>query len=254
MKKLLYALLFIFLTLFFLYLSFPFERFIGDRLCERGISYADLKVSKIPLRIEIDSLRVPSLPFKVEKLVLKPSFKIFLLRGPVPIAFEGALCGGKVEGELTYLFSNSYSLKDISYRVSGLKVETCLNSPFLSGELASYGSLTFEEGNLMGGSGKFSMKNLTLKPSSLALVKEGELFFEKAEGTYGVKGRNLVEIEAQGEGGDGSFKVKGEVNYNPRAPLYSYGSFRIKVKLEKEPFNGKEFDFTVRGNLKDLRF
>jgi len=249
MRKLLYGALFLFLTLLFLYLTFPVERFVERELCSRGISYSPpVKVRRLPLpEVRLYGLKVPGLPFELPYAVLKPS-PLILFKGDAPIEFEVAACGGRAEGWFTY------PLKELSYHLCAVGLGMCAGSPAISGDLSSSGTLSFRGRDLVKGVGEFSVDGLTLKNLSFGLFSPGEVTFKKVKGTYEVKDRNRIEVEAEGHGEEGEFRVKGEVSYNPERPLSSYCSFKIGVRLEKEPFNGKEFNFTVRGNLKELRF
>ena len=249
MRKFLYFVLFLFLTLFFLYLTFPAERFVEAELCKRGISHGPvLKVKKFPyLKVELYELKVPGVPFKIPYLSVKPS-PLILLGKEAPVEFSGSACGGEVKGWFTYPF------KGLSYHLCMLSIEECLGDSRVGGRLSSSGTLTFSGKELAKGIGEFSIDNFTLKNLTFGLFSTEKLTFEKVKGTYEVKRKNLIEVEAEGHGKEGQFELKGEVNYNPTEPLSSYGSFKIRVKLETEPFNGKEFNFTVRGNLKELRF
>jgi len=247
MRKLLYLLLFLFLTLFFLYLTFPFERFVRAELCDRGISYASLKLRRFPLQIELEEVKAPYLPFKVERLTVKPSLLILFKEG-TPVKFKAYLCGGKIEGWFTY------PLRELSYRLCSVVIGRCVEGGAVDGALSSSGALTFSGRDLIRGVGEFSINDFTLKNLSFGLFSTEKLTFEEVKGTYEVRKKNLVEVEAEGHGKEGSFELKGSLSYNPKEPLSSYASFKIKVKLKKEPFNGKEFNFTVRGNLRELRF
>jgi len=241
MRKALYILAFFIFFFLFLYLTFPFKRVAESYLCSLNLNYKELEVKRFPLRLSLKGVELPGLPFLVERLSLEPSLTT-LLSSKKRVKFRAELCGGRAEGYFTY------PLGTVNYTLKSVELKECFRGSVKSGELSSAGSLEFKRGELTGGSGDFTVKNLSLEGLSFGLLKAPELRFNRVDGLYRVKGKNLVEIEAQGEGDEARFKATGVLNYNPRAPMSSYLSLKLAFNLK-----GSEFKFNVRGSLNTLR-
>ncbi|WP_456456155.1 type II secretion system protein GspN [Thermovibrio sp.] len=242
MRKLLYGLLFIFLTLLFTYLTFPFDRLISSKLCGR-VSYKSLSFSRFPLKITLYGLKLPNLNLKVDYLELSPSL-LSLVRGKKEFFFKGSACKGTFEGESTY------PLSKLTFNLSGIDLSCPLNSA--EGKLSGKGELLFKGRDIVAGEGEFKVSKLKLLNLNFGLFKFGSLSLGDLKANYTVKRKNLIKVKAESFGKDASLKVKGEVFYTPLAPLNSYVNLIVKVKVNKEPFNGKEFSFSIRGNLRNL--
>ncbi len=242
MKKLLYGLLFVLLTLFFTYITFPFERLISGEFCGE-LSYENLSFTRFPPKLTLYGLSVPNSGLKVKYVELKPSL-LSLLRGKNEFSFEGALCEGTFKGEA------SYPVREVVFNISGLKLSKCLNS--VRGSLSGKGELLFKGRDLTGGKGEFTVSKLNLLNLNFGLFKFASLNLGDLKADYSVKGKNLIKVKGESSGNDASLKVKGEVFYRPKTPLDSYVNFSVKVKVKREPFNGREFTFSIRGNIRNL--
>jgi len=242
MRKLFYGVFFIFLTLLFTYLTFPFERLISSELCGK-VSYKSLSFSRFPLKITVYGLKLPNLNLKVDYLELSPSL-FSLIKGKREFFFKGITCKGTFEGESTY------PLSKLTFELSGINLNCPLGSA--EGKLSGKGGLLFKGRNIVAGKGEFKVSKLKLLKLNFGLFKFGSLSLGDLKAYYSVKRKNLIKVEAESFGRDASLKVKGEVFYSPLAPLNSYVNLAVKVNVKREPFNGKEFSFSIRGNLRNL--
>lgn len=242
MKKILYGLLFVLLTLFFTYITFPFERLISRELCSK-LSYQALSFDRFPPKLTLYGLEIPKGSLKVDYLELKPIF-LSLLKGKREFKFKGALCRGTFNGEA------SYPVSKVSFNLLDIRLSRCLNS--VQGSLSGKGELLFKGKNLTGGKGDFVVSNLNLLNLNFGLFKFTSLNLGNLKASYSIERENLIKLKGRSSGNDASLKFKGEVFYRPETPLDSYVNLSVKVKVKREPFNGREFSFSIRGNIRNL--
>ncbi|WP_457677872.1 hypothetical protein [Thermovibrio sp.] len=241
MRRLLYGLLFLGALLLFLYLNFPFERFIDATLCKKGVEAREVLFKRFPPEVILKEVKVKELPFKLDCVEVKPV-------SPKEFFYAAELCGGKVKGFFTY------PLNYLNFNAEGIRIERCTKSNIkVYGELSFKGNLSFKGKDLEGGEGELSLKSLKVGKIKFGLFSFNLLNLGNFKGRYEVKRRNSIDINGEGKGRDADYKVKGKINYNPKVPQDSYLNLKVQVKVKREPFKGKEFDFTVRGSLENLR-
>jgi len=242
MKKLGYALLFLLSLVFFLYLNFPFERFIQARLCQRGITASELEFKRFPPEVILKEVKLPGLPFRIETLTVKPHIPL------KKFDYLARMCGGKVWGSFTY------PVTEVVFHLQGIKPETCYRTRVrLKGELSGEGFFRLKEKNLTAGQGSLKGEKLELEGFSFGLFQAELLSLGTFKGSYSVEGKNLIEFKGRGSGKDADYWLSGTVNYNPKKPTASYVNLKITVLVKKEPLKGKRFTFKLRGLAENLR-
>ncbi|GEM_PF-895773 len=246
MKRWTPLLIFIITFPLFLYLTFPFDRVIGRILCEKGITYSSLSVNRFPFEVELENVRVPSLPVEIERVIVRPSLLSILSKEK---SFEAVsfLCGGRVN------LKGSYP-GEIRFKISEIEAEKCRKeSPRVGGRLSGSGSLKVSGNDLTGGRGEFLLKDSKLEGIEFGIFTFPALKLGNVRGTYSVKRKNRLEINAEGKGRDADVTAKGYLDYYPKNPKNSYLKLKVTVKVKIPPLSGKKFKFTVRGNLGNLR-
>jgi hypothetical protein len=232
------------LTLFFflalilaVYLTFPFDRVVKGLLCHAGVEASEVEFKRFPPTLIVKDAKVSALNTPVRLLKLSPSLGW--------ADFEAHLCGGKVWGEF------NFGLSRLTFHLKDLKLEECLkeSSLPLGGRLSGSGELTFDGEDIIGGSGSFKVEDFSLVNLKLGLFEVKLLKFDKgADASYRVKDRNLIAINAKGEGDSASFELNGKVEYEPRNPEDSTIDGELKVSFE-----GTSFTFKLKGKLSTLK-
>ena len=242
MRRLFQILLFIFLFLTSLYLTFPFERFALNLLSERGVSVSELSFHHFTPSFTAEELVIGKLDLK--DVQLKPS--IFLNR------FEllAKVCSGSLK------VSFDRKLENIRFHIKGVKLESCpVNAQLkVKGTLGGDGTLSLKGGNLVKGRGVFNLENVVLSDLNFGIFSYKFLDLGRGEVNYRVSGKNFLRLDGELSGRDADVKLKGDLSVNLKSPDRSYLNLKVFVKVKTGNFRGKSFNFTVRGNLNSLRF
>ena len=242
MRKLFFGLLFILSLLFFLYLNFPFERFIESSLCKRGITAQKVEFHRLPPEVVLKEVRAPALPFPLELVRLKPSLNL------KEFSYYCRVCKGEVEGKFTN------PLTYFSFKAKGIEVGKCYGEKVkLEGKAAGEGYFKLKRGELTAGEGEVKGSSLKLKGVAFGLFQAELLDLGEFKGSYRVIGKNLLELKGKGSGRDADYELSGSLNFNPKRPGSSYLNLKITVKVKKEPLKGKSFTFNLRGSVNNLR-
>ncbi|MEO2069093.1 MAG: hypothetical protein ABGX27_06225 [Desulfurobacteriaceae bacterium] len=236
MKKLLLLTVFILSFVVFLYFTFPIEKFAEHYLCKK-LSFKEIAVKRVPLELVLKKVEHPEIPVTINKVVVSP--EILSLSSDVKKFFvKLILCGGYVEGKVTY------PLSKVSFKVVNFKVDDCkFYKPLeLSGLLSGRGTLVFEKENLIGGSGNFRLKNFNIKTSKLfPLVEEFQL--QDAKVKYKVEKENKVNFKMESS----KVSMDGYVNLNLKNIYNSYLSVNLKLN-----FNWQNLSFKLKGFINRL--
>jgi len=251
MRKLIVALIFLLSFPFFLYLTFPIERFVENGLCRQKISCRKVEIRRLPLKVELDDVKIPSLPFELDKVVVTPQVSSLLSKEKKFNVLAQA-CGGILRTDA------SYPVRSVKFKLEKLRVENCLKKKSLplsiSGTLFGSGTLSLRKNSLIGGAGNFKLQNLQLKKIVFGLLSLRSASLGDVKVTYKVKRKNVVDVEAQGKGRDGKLSVKGYINLNIRRIEKSYVNLKVKLIPYVEPFKGQTFSFRIKGFLDNLSF
>ncbi len=241
-RLLLYMVVFLTAFTFSLYLTFPFERVIKKVLFEKGLYPSDVSFYRFPPRLVIGKLPFYSVTLK--NLVVRPlSFHRFKL--------ESEFCGGRLTATL------SWPLSRVSYEIEELKLSEC---PFrfqqfsLEGIVNGKGYFNFEGKHLTGGKGGFDLSKVKLKNLNFGIFSFKELSLGDGRIIYSVISKDYLSIAGSLKGRDAEVSVKGNVSYNPRNPVNSYLNLRFAIEMKTGKLAGQRFNFSVKGNLKSLRF
>ena len=224
--------------LFFLYLTFPFERIALRTFHRYGLNPANLSFNRLP-----PCLKVGKLPFgavTLKNLSAYPTLSGFKL--------NGELCSGKFSVE------TDRHLKSVKFKIESLKIQNCpIRTAKLKGTVEGNGSLSFKGKNLKGGTGTFFLKGISLSKVNFGLFSFNLLELGSGNFKYKVAGRNYVKVSGELAGSDASVKVKGSVSVNPNRLERSYVNLRVSVKIKSGSLKGKRFNFSLRGNVNSLR-
>jgi len=241
-KRAVYFAFFFVSFLVFLYLTFPFERFVESALCKRGIPYEKVEVERLPLAVKVEGVKYRSAYFK--EIVVYPEL-LTLPREEKEFRAVADFCSGNVIADF------DYPLKNLSFEVKKVSLYCLLKNKFshVAGTLFGEGRLYFKSGGfiLSNGKGRFIVRDISLKGVKFGVFELPEVKLGEVELNYSVKGKNYVELNLKGEGtvklkGSGFFRV------NMRNFDNSYLSLRLTVVLGDRPFN-----FRISGYLSNLR-
>ena len=251
MRKLIVVLIFLLSFPFFLYLTFPIERFVENSLCHQKISCKKVEVRRLPLKVELDDVKLSFLPFKFDKVIINPQVSS-LLSEEKRFNVLARVCGGILKADA------NYPVHSVKFKLEKLRVENCLKKsslPFsISGNLFGGGTLSFAKNSLVSGSGNFKLQNLKLRKIAFGLLSLPSADIGNVKVTYKVKRKNVVDIDVKGKGKDARLSVKGYVNLNARQIERSYVNLRVKLTPYVEPFKGQTFSFRIKGFLENLSF
>ena len=78
MRKLIVVLIFLLSFPVFLYFTFPIERFVENGLCRQKVSCKKVEVKRLPLKVELDDVRISFLPFKFDRVIINPQVSSLL--------------------------------------------------------------------------------------------------------------------------------------------------------------------------------
>ncbi|SMP14014.1 hypothetical protein SAMN06265339_1241 [Desulfurobacterium pacificum] len=248
MKKVLYALVFLIALAVSLYLTFPFERFIGNYLCEKGVEYEKVEFHRFPPAVVIEKFKHPSFPLIVDKLELQPVLST-LPKSQKEFHVVARLCNGKVVSDLTY------PLKELTFKVDGINLRCLLKTEFknVAGKLYGKGNLSFGDNgsSLIGGRGSFYTNDLKISGLKFGIFTLPDVKVGKAKLDYVVKSKNYVELKGTAVG-----KVDVKANGFMRVNLKDFGrtylSLNARVVLKEGPFKNKPFKFRIAGYLSNL--
>ena len=231
---------FILSLLFSLYLTFPFDRIATKILVDRGLSPVGVEFRHFPPELLIGKLPIRGLT--LENVAVKPI-------GVRRFAVEGNICGGKFRLELTNPIGH------LTFKLNRLKLENCpLKIPVkIMGSVDATGNLVLKGKHVVGGKGKAVLSDVLLKDVNFGLFSFKKLDLGEGNIRYAVESRNYISIKGNLKGKDADITASGGFSYNPSNFLNSYLNLRVSVKLKKSKFAGKEFNFTIRGNVNSLR-
>ncbi len=231
---------FILSLLFSLYLTFPFDRIATKIMVDRGLTPVGVEFRHFPPELLIGELPVGSLTLK--NVAVKPV-------GVKKFSVEGNVCGGKFRLELTNPIGH------LTFKLNSLKLENCpLKIPVgVKGSIDATGNLVLKEKHVVGGKGKAVLLDVLLEDVNFGLFSFKKLDLGEGNIGYAVKSRDYISIKGNLKGKDAEVTVSGGFNYNPSNLLNSYLNLRVTVKLKKGKLAGKEFNFTIRGNVNSLR-
>ena len=251
MRKLIVVLIFLLSFPLFLYLTFPIERFVENSLCRQKISCKKVEVRRLPLKVELDDVKLSFLPFEFDKVIINPQVSS-LLSKEKRFNVLARVCGGILKADA------NYPIRSVKFKLEKLRVDDCLKKsslPFsISGVLFGSGTLSFTKNSLVGGLGNFKLQNLKLRKIAFGLLSLQSADIGDVKVTYKVKRKNVVDIDVQGKGKDARLSVKGYVNLNVRQIEKSYVNLRVKLTPYVEPFKGQTFSFRIKGFLENLSF
>ncbi len=240
-RKLLFFLVFILSFLLFLYLMFPFEKLIEGRLSQSGVSFRSVEVSRFPLKVRVEKLSYRG--FLMDELVVSPSL-LSLFSGRKRFDADARLCGGKV------MAGFDYPLHSVEFLIRSVDLSSCLSN--LGGIVSGRGSFSFLKANVKGGKAHFDLKSLKVKKFSFGLLDLKDADVGSGDLAISVKGRNLLGITLKTSGKDVKLSSEGVIRLNPKDIYRSYVNLKVSARVFLKPFNGKRFNFNVRGKVKEL--
>jgi type II secretion system protein N len=245
MRKFLYGILFLVSFLFFAYLTFPLEAMVESQLLNRGILYESISASKFPLKVKIEKVSFKGLV--IDEISLSPD--IFSIFGKIKnLNAELNLCGGKLNMKFTY------PLKEVLFKAYSLDVSRCLQEfPFkVKGAVSGHGNFEVNGRKIEKGNAKFDVNSLEVDNLTFGILDLKSANFGNGEISVSVKKRNLLNIEINLSGRDVDVISTGILRFNSRDFSNSYVNLNFKLKVKKQPFNGKTFNFKLKGRLMEL--
>ena len=248
MRKILYGLLFFIALLVSLYLTFPFERFVENTLCKKGIEYESVEFRRFPPVIIVKKFRYPSVPLTFDKLEVHPSV-LTLFKPYKKFHLVGYTCGGKVTANFTY------PLKSLNFKLEGINVSCLLKEKTLrvKGKVYGKGTLFFGANgkDLTGGRGSFKTSDLKISGLKFGIFSLPDVKVGTARLNYIVKGKNYVELKGEAKGKVDA-KASGFMRVNLTDFNRTYLSLTVRVVLKEGPFRNKPFRFRIAGYLSNL--
>jgi hypothetical protein len=239
MRKLKLILTAVLSFLFFLYLTFPFEKLALRELHRNGLFPEKVFFSRFPPHFKIRGLHFGKLNLK--EVSVYPSFGGF--------KFKGKVCSGVFKGETDRKFSR------IEFELKSLKVQSCpIGNINLKGTVEGSGSLSLKGRNVLSGKGSFFFKGFSLSKVNFGLFSFKFLDLGSGSAEYKVSGKNYFKVKGELSGRDAEVKVRGSLSLNPRRFDRSYVNLKVSVKVESGSLKGKRFNFVLRGNVNSLRF
>ncbi len=245
MKRLTYILVFLISFSFFFYFSFPFEKVVEHELCKRGIVYSSVSVSRIPLKVKVSDVSYRNLNF--EEVSISPD--LFSFFGKFK-KFKASLrvCGGTLNVDA------SFPLRDLSFQISSITVSRCFQRlPFkLDGQLYGSGKFRFVRKGVDDGNANLKLKSFKVNELSFGILSLRSADLGDGILNVDVGRKNLLKIRLKLSGRDADVFSDGVLRVNEKDVGDSYVNLKFKVKVKKQPFNGKDFNFSLKGRLMEL--